>query len=116
MAIEVSDEVFDQCVNDALDSIPDALLALIENCVILVETAPPAGEDLFGVYEGIPLTERGFDYAGVLPDRILIFREPHLQACQTIDELVDEIRVTVVHEIAHHFGIDDHALNELGYQ
>lgn len=114
--IRVSNDVFDQCVDEALDSIPDALAALIDNCVVLVEDAPPAGEDLFGVYEGIPLTERGFDYAGVLPDRILIFRDPHLQACGSVEELVAEIHVTVVHEIAHHFGIDDEALDKLGYR
>lgn len=116
MAIAVSNEIFDQCVNDALDTIPDALLALIENCVILVEEFPPPGQHLFGVYEGIPLTERGANYAGVLPDRILIFREPHKRTCHSIEELVEEIHVTVVHEIAHHFGIDDDALAVLGYQ
>ena len=66
-------------------------------------------------YEGIPLTERGWDYGGVLPDRILIFREPHLQESSTREELVDEIHVTVVHEIAHHFGVDDERLHQLGY-
>lgn len=116
MAIEVSDEVFDQCVNDALDTIPDVLVSLIDNCVVLVEDAPPPGEDLFGFYDGVPLTERDSHYAGVLPDRILIFREPHKDACDTLDELIDEIHITVVHEIAHHFGIDDDALGELGYQ
>lgn len=116
MAIEVSDEVFDQCVNDALDSIPDALVTLIDNCVVLVEDAPPPGQTIFGVYHGIPLTERGAHYGGVLPDRILIFREPHKRTCRSIEELTDEIHVTVVHEIAHHFGIDDAALAELGYQ
>ena len=116
MAVEVSDEVFDECVNRALDTIPDELVGLIDNCVVLVEDAPPPGEDLFGVYDGIPLTERGFDYSGVLPDRILIFRAPHKQACDSIDELVEEIHITVVHEIAHHFGIDDEELHQLGYQ
>lgn len=116
MPVQVSDEVFDECVNRALDTIPDALVALIDNCVVLVADEPPAGEDVFGFYDGIPLTERGSDYGGVLPDRILIFREPHLQACADLDELVEEIHVTVVHEIAHHFGIDDDALAELGYQ
>ncbi|MGB3956192.1 MAG: metallopeptidase family protein [Brooklawnia sp.] len=116
MPVQVSDEVFNDCVNLALDSIPEDLLALIDNCVLLVEDDPPGGEELFGVYEGIPLTERGFGYGGVLPDRIIIYRNPHKQACQTEDELVDEIHVTVVHEIAHHFGIDDDALERLGYQ
>lgn len=116
MPVQVSDEVFDDCVNLALDSIPEELLKLIDNCVVLVEDEPPPGEDLFGVYEGIPLTERGFGYGGVLPDRIVIYRNPHKQACQTEDELVDEIHITVVHEIAHHFGIDDDALEGLGYR
>ncbi len=116
MPIRVSDEVFDECVNRALDSIPDELVALIDNCVVLVVDAPPPGEDVFGFYDGIPLTERGSDYGGVLPDRIMIFREPHKSACSTQDDLVAEIHTTVVHEIAHHFGIDDAALDELGYQ
>ena len=115
MPVEMSPEEFDECVNEALDTIPDELAALIDNCVVLVEDAPPPGEDLFGVYEGIPLTERGWDYGGVLPDRILIFREPHLQESSTREELVDEIHVTVVHEIAHHFGVDDERLHQLGY-
>lgn len=116
MPIRVSDEVFDQCVDDALNTIPDVLVALIDNCVVLVEDEPPAGEEVFGFYDGIPLTERGSDYGGVLPDRILIFREPHRQACDTIEELVDELHITVVHEIAHHFGISDDELHQLGYQ
>lgn len=116
MAIEVSDEVFDRCVNEAIDTIPTELVELIDNCVVLVEDDPPPGEDLFGFYDGVPLTERGFDYGGVLPDRILIFRTPHKQQCDTVAELVDEIHITVVHEIAHHFGIDDEKLHELGYE
>ena len=115
MPIRVSDEVFDECVNRALDSIPDELVALIDNCVVLVEDEPPEGEPLFGLYVGVPLTERGFGYGGVLPDRITIFRGPHLRACESIDELVDQIHITVVHEIAHYFGIEDEALDELGY-
>ena len=115
MPISVSDEVFDKCVDDALNTIPDALVALIDNCVVLVEDEPPEGEPLFGLYVGVPLTERGFGYGGVLPDRITIFRGPHLRACESIDELVDQIHITVVHEIAHYFGIEDEALDELGY-
>ncbi len=116
MPITVSDEVFDRCVDDALNTIPDALVALIDNCVVLIEDEPPPGEDVFGFYDGIPLTERGSDYGGVLPDRILIFREPHRQVCNSIDELVEEIHITVVHEIAHHFGIEDDQLHDLGYE
>lgn len=116
MPISLSDAEFDQCVNEALDTIPDALVGHIDNCVVLVEDDPPPGEELFGLYDGVPLTERGFDYGGVLPDRILIFRNPHKRACDTLDELIDEIHITVVHEIAHHFGIDDEELGDLGYQ
>ncbi|MGI5952362.1 MAG: metallopeptidase family protein [Brooklawnia sp.] len=116
MPISLSDAEFDQCVNQALDTIPDALVELIDNCVVLVEDDPPPGEDVFGYYDGVPLTERGFDYGGVLPDRILIFRTPHKQACDSLEQLVGEIHITVVHEIAHHFGIDDDRLAELGYQ
>lgn len=116
MPVQVSNEEFDACVDAALDSIPDQLVNLIDNCVVLVEDVPPPGEDVFGFYDGIPLTERGWDYGGVLPDRILIFRKPHLEECHSVEELVEEIHITVVHEIAHHFGIDDERLHELGYE
>ena len=68
-----------------------------------------------GLYDGIPLTERGETYAGALPDRILIFRAPILAICETEDDVVEEVHITVVHEVAHHFGIDDDRLHELGY-
>ena len=115
MPVQLNQADFDRCVNEAIDSIPDALVSLIDNCVVLVEDEPPEGEPLFGLYVGVPLTERGFGYGGVLPDRITIFRGPHLRACESIDELVDQIHITVVHEIAHHFGIDDDRLAELGW-
>ena len=70
---------------------------------------------LLGLYDGIPLTERGDTYSGVLPDRILVFRNPLVAACETEDDLLREVRITVVHEIAHHFGIHDDRLDELGY-
>lgn len=116
MAVRVSDEEFDECVEAALDEIPDELLDLIDNCVVLVVDEPPAGgPELLGLYEGVPLTERGHDYAGVLPDQIFIYRRPLQQLAQTHEELVDEIALTVVHEVAHHFGIDDERLHALGY-
>lgn len=115
MPVQLSDTEFDRCVDQALAAIPDELASLIDNCVVLVIAEPPDGEELFGLYDGVPLTERGSDYGGVLPDRILIFRGPHLRACGSLSELVDEIHITVVHEIAHHFGIDDAALDALGY-
>ncbi len=109
-------EEFEGLVNQALDAVPAALLELVENCVILVEDAPPPDlTGLLGLYDGVPLTERGEFYAGVLPDRILIYRLPILALCDTHDDVVDEVHITVVHEIAHHFGIDDDRLHELGY-
>ena len=115
MAIELSVERFEELVSAALDEIPPELSALIDNCVILVEDSPPPGEDLLGLYDGIPLTERGDFYSGALPDRILIFRHPTLAICDTVEDVVEEVQITVVHEIAHHFGIDDERLHGLGY-
>jgi predicted Zn-dependent protease with MMP-like domain len=114
--VDMSRERFEQLVGEALDEVPVELLTMMSNVVILVEDVPPDGEqDLLGLYEGQALTERGWDYAGVLPDRITIFRLPTLQVCDTETDVVDEVAITVVHEIAHHFGIDDHRLHELGW-
>lgn len=107
-------ERFEELVADALDRIPAELAADMSNVVVVVEDAPD-GEPLLGLYEGVPLTERGGDYAGFLPDRIIIFREPILALCETDEEVVEEVYVTVVHEVAHHFGIDDERLHELGW-
>ena len=116
MPVDMSRERFEELVGEALDEVPVELLNLMNNVVILVEDEPPdGGDDLLGLYEGHALTERGWDYAGVLPDRITIYRGPTLRACDTEDDVVDEVAVTVVHEIAHHFGIDDHRLHELGW-
>jgi predicted Zn-dependent protease with MMP-like domain len=107
---------FEELVGEALDEVPPELLGLMDNVVILVEDDPPTGEPtLLGVYEGYALTERGWNYAGVLPDRITIYRNPILAICETDDDVVEEVAVTVVHEIAHHFGIDDERLHELGW-
>ena len=106
---------FDALVDRALDEIPDEIARLVHNVVVLVEDDPPDDDpDLLGVYDGVSLTERGTDHTG-LPDRITIFRRPLLDMCRDSDELVREVRITVVHEIAHHFGIDDDRLHELGY-
>jgi predicted Zn-dependent protease with MMP-like domain len=106
---------FDALVDRALDEIPDEIAALVHNVVVLVEDEPPEDDpDLLGLYDGVSLTERGSDHTG-LPDRITIFRRPLLEMCRDADELVREVRITVVHEIAHHFGIDDERLHELGY-
>ena len=115
--VEMSQEDFESAVSDALDSVPAELAKLMNNVVVLVEDdAPPDAPDLLGLYEGTPLTERDDGWAaGSLPDRITIFRRPTLEYCRTPAEVVDEVRVTVIHEIAHHFGIDDDRLHDLGW-
>nr|WP_026075182.1 metallopeptidase family protein [Cellulomonas massiliensis] len=115
--VEMSLEDFEDAVRDALDEIPPELAAMMDNVVVLVEDDPPADDpDLLGLYEGTPLTERGEVWAaGALPDRITVFRLPTLALCEDRDEVVEEVAVTVVHEIAHHFGIDDARLHELGW-
>ena len=109
----MSRQRFEELVSDGLDLVPEELLRLMDNVVVLVEDDSPEG--LLGLYEGYALTERGPEYAGVLPDRITIFRRPILAVCDTEDDVVDEVAITVVHEIAHHFGIDDKLLHELGW-
>jgi predicted Zn-dependent protease with MMP-like domain len=116
MPVEMSSEQFEELVADALDEVPAELMNLLRNVVILVEDeSPPDGPELLGLYEGYALTDRGWNYAGVLPDRITIYRGPILRICDTEQDVVEEVAVTVVHEIAHHFGIDDHRLHELGW-
>jgi len=116
MPVKMSKERFEELVGDALDEVPEELLDLMDNVVILVVDDPPAGEpDLLGLYEGFSLTERGWDYSGVLPDRISIYRNPILAICDDEDDVVDEVAITVVHDIAHHFGIDDRRLHALGW-
>ena len=96
---------------------PTSSRAWCGNVVVLVEDEPPEGEpdDLLGLYDGVALTERDSTADLQLPDRIFVFRGPLLDMCETEEELVEEVRITVVHEIAHHFGIDDDRLHELGY-
>lgn len=110
-------ERFDALVDEALDSIPEELAAQVRNLVVLVEERPPPEEppDTLGLYDGVALTERSDLWGGRLPDRILIFRGPLLRMCDSEDQLVEEVRITVVHEIAHHFGISEHRLHELGW-
>lgn len=107
---------FEELVRDALDTLPAEIAALMDNVAIFVEDDAPADDpDLLGLYDGTPLTERDQWYTGVLPDRITIFMNPTLRICETREDVVEEVRITVVHEIAHHFGIDDERLHELGY-
>jgi predicted Zn-dependent protease with MMP-like domain len=129
--LRIDADEFDELVADALDTIPADLARAMRNVVVLVEDEPePAqlrahtgdhggghdgGYELLGLYEGVPLTERDGWYSGVLPDRITLFRGPLLRRCASREELVAQVRVTVVHEVAHHFGIDDDRLDELGW-
>src|SRR4051794_7647789 len=108
-------EVFEALVADALDEVPAELMELLDNVVVLVEDRNPDEPELLGLYEGYALTERGWDYGGALPDRIMIYREAICEICATAEEVVEEVTVTVVHEIAHHFGIDDDRLHDLGW-
>jgi len=115
--LSLSEEEFREAVADALDQIPDELARLMTNVAVLIEDEPPPDEpELLGIYEGTPLTEReGWWDAGSLPDRITIFKGPLERMSVDRDDLLDEVAVTVVHEIAHHFGVDDARLHELGW-
>ena len=106
---------FEELVADALDAVPPDLMALLDNVVVLVEDRNDDEPDLLGLYEGYALTERGWDYGGALPDRIMIYREAICDVCETEEDVVEEVTITVVHEIAHHFGIDDDRLHALGW-
>lgn len=108
-------ERFEELVSDALDLIPRELAQAIDNVVVLVADRDPEDPELLGLYQGIALTERDSTYAGALPDTITIFRESLLEMCDTEEEVVKEVAITVIHEIAHHFGIDDERLHELGW-
>ncbi|MEB3965622.1 metallopeptidase family protein [Streptomyces kunmingensis] len=135
--LEMTRGEFEELVAEALDRIPPELTRLMDNVAVFVEDEPPADDpELLGLYEGTPLTDRGEWYAGVLPDRITIYRGPTLRMCDSREDVVaeteitvvqdippdtfrelvrDEVAVTVVHEIAHHFGIPDERLHELGW-
>ena len=115
--VEMSRSDFEDAVADALDAVPPDLARMMSNVVVLVEDESPAGHPgLLGLYEGTPLTERNSWWAaGSLPDRITIFRNSTLAICATREDVVEEVRVTMIHEIAHHFGIDDGRLHELGW-
>jgi predicted Zn-dependent protease with MMP-like domain len=109
-------DTFESLVSDALDTIPPELTQVMDNVAVFVEDEPdPSDPDLLGLYEGTPLTERGEWYAGVLPDRITVYMGPTLRMCRTSAEIVTEVATTVVHEVAHHFGIEDERLHELGW-
>ncbi len=114
--MEMDTARFEQLVVDELDLLPDEMVDGLDNVVFVVEDRPEDGSlDLLGLYDGLALTERGQYGMGELPDRIIVYREPHLAACESIEELRDEVHTTLVHEIAHFYGIDDEQLHELGW-
>ncbi|WP_426520894.1 metallopeptidase family protein [Diaminobutyricibacter sp. McL0618] len=114
--LDLDADAFEALVTDELDELPDDMVDGLDNVVFVVEDRPEDGTlDLLGLYDGIALTERGQYGFGEMPDRIILYREPLLSICDTIDELRDEIHVTLVHEIAHFYGIDDDKLHELGW-
>ncbi len=115
MAVRMSPQRFEELVSEALDRIPQELAAAFDNVVVLVEDRNAEEPDILGLYQGIALTERDSWYAGSLPDTITIYREPLLEMCADDDEVRDEVAITVIHEIAHHFGIDDERLHQLGW-
>ena len=110
----MEDVDFEQCVQDALDSLPTELRDFMSNVAVVVEDEPPGGQPLLGLYQGVPMTRRGSWYGAVLPDKISIYRGPlerHYGADR--DRLLQEIRRVVLHEVAHHFGISDERLREM---
>jgi predicted Zn-dependent protease with MMP-like domain len=106
---------FEEIVRAALDSLPAQLASALDNVAVVIEDENPVDPDLFGLYHGIPLPERGSGYSGALPDVISIYRLPLEDEFEDPAELEDEIRITVLHELAHYFGIDEDRLAELGY-
>jgi predicted Zn-dependent protease with MMP-like domain len=114
LVIEVEPGRFEEMVVTALDGLPEELGQLMRNVAVTVEHRR-GSPGLLGLYEGIPLTSRTSQYAGVLPDRITIYRQAICAICRTEQEVDDRVRRTVIHEIAHHFGIDDNRLSELGW-
>ncbi len=114
--LDLDAEAFEQLVVDELDTLPDDMVDGLDNVVFVVEDRPEDGSlDVLGLYDGVNLTERGQYGFGELPDRIILYREPLLDVSESLEELKDQIHVTLVHEIAHYYGIDDTQLHELGW-
>ena len=111
----MSETRFDELVSDALDQVPTRLAAAMDNVVVLVEERNEDEPTVLGLYQGVALTERDTNYSGMLPDTITVYRGALLDACTSEDEVVQEVLITVVHEIAHHFGIAEARLHELGW-
>lgn len=114
--MDLDSDAFEKLVIEELDLLPDDMIDGLDNVVFVTEDRPEDGSlDLLGLYDGIALTERGQYGFGELPDRIILFREPLLAICESLEELRDEVHVTLVHEIAHFYGLDDEQLHKLGW-
>jgi predicted Zn-dependent protease with MMP-like domain len=114
MAVTMSDADFDELVSEALDLIPRNFARSMDNVVVLVEPRHPT-QSLYGLYHGVALTSRTSNYSWSLPDTITIYREPILAVASDVEGARQQVVTTVIHEIAHHFGIDDDRLDELGW-
>jgi predicted Zn-dependent protease with MMP-like domain len=115
VVLDISEARFEELVGEALDTIPDELATHIDNVAVVVRERA-ADPHLLGLYEGVPLTERAdYGIGAVVPDRITIFRSPILAMCRSETEVVRQVQITVVHEVGHHFGLDDARLHELGW-
>ncbi|WP_159849103.1 metallopeptidase family protein [Nocardia sp. CY41] len=115
MPVSMSADHFEELVGDALDLIPPELARAIDNVVVLIEPRNPEDPHLLGLYHGIALTERDSHYGGALPDTVTIYRDAILEHCADESEVVEEVAITVIHEIAHYFGIDEDRLHQLGW-
>jgi predicted Zn-dependent protease with MMP-like domain len=113
--VDIDRAEFEELVVDALDGLAPELAAVMDNVAVFVEDSSPSGHRLLGLYEGVPLTERTSAYVLATPDRITIYRLPILSICRSRQDVVRQVQVTVMHEVGHHFGIDDDRLHELGY-
>jgi predicted Zn-dependent protease with MMP-like domain len=112
---EVSEDRFSEMIGDALDAIPSELAGQMENVAIFVEDEAESRQ-LFGLYEGIPLTKRaGYGYGRTMPDKITLYRMTICSRCSTEEEVAEQVRITLIHEVGHHFGIDDPRLRQLGW-
>ncbi len=116
MPVELSEEQFEKLYVEQLDLLPDEMIDGLENVVFVTEDRPENGSlDTLGLYDGVDITRRDRYGFGELPDRIILYREPLLDLCSDLDDLRDEIHITLVHEIAHYYGIDDAELHRLGW-
>ncbi|MFG1784979.1 metallopeptidase family protein [Rhodococcus oryzae] len=115
MTVQMTEARFEELVSEALDLIPAELARAIDNVVVLVEDRDPEEPGLLGLYHGIALTERDSHYGGSLPDTITIYREALLDICDSEEQVIEEVAITVIHEVAHYFGIEEERLHQLGW-